>query len=63
LLIRRLAFIQKKAEFDRHIGAFIGVLRTNEEKIYKTFFESIPFSYVLFAENLEREVGFALYGF
>jgi GNAT superfamily N-acetyltransferase len=57
------SFIQKKAEFDRHIGAFFGVLRTNEEKIYKMLFGSTFFSYVLFAENLEREVGFALYGF
>lgn len=57
------SFIQKKAEFDRNIGAFFGVLQTNEEKIDKTLFGSTPFSYVLFAENLEREIGFALYGF
>jgi GNAT superfamily N-acetyltransferase len=57
------SFIQKKAEFDRNIGAFFGVLRTSEEKIYKTLFVPVPFSYVLFAENSEREVGFALYGF
>lgn len=56
-------FIQKKAEFDRHLGAFFDVLRTSEEKIYKTLFRSVPFSYVLFAENSEREVGFALYRF
>ena len=39
------------------------MLRTSEEKIYKTLFSTVPFSYVLFAENAAREVGFALYGF
>jgi GNAT superfamily N-acetyltransferase len=57
------SFIEKKAEFDRSLGAFLGVLRTSEEKIYKTLFSTVPFSYVLFAENSVREVGFALYGF
>lgn len=58
-----LSFIQKKSEFDRNIGAFSGVLQVSEEKIHKTLFGSIPFSYVLFAETSKREVGFALYGF
>lgn len=57
------SFIHKKAEFDRNIGAFSGELRISEEKILKTLFGTIPFSYVLFAETSEREVGFALYGF
>ncbi|PZO41909.1 MAG: GNAT family N-acetyltransferase [Pseudanabaena frigida] len=62
------SFIQKKAEFDQNIGAFSGVLQVSEEKIYKTLFGAIPFSYVLFAEMTDctmqsREVGFALYGF
>jgi len=57
------SFIQKKSEFDRNIGAFSGVLRVSEEKIHKTLFGTIPFAYVLFAEALGREVGFALYGF
>lgn len=56
------SFIQKKAEFDRAIGAFSGVLQTSEEKIHKSLFGAVPFAYVVFAE-LEREVGFALYGF
>lgn len=58
-----LSFIQKKAEFDRTIGAFSGVLRVSEQKIRQTLFGAIPFSYVLFAETLEHPVGFALYGF
>ncbi|MBE9008411.1 GNAT family N-acetyltransferase [Fortiea sp. LEGE XX443] len=57
------SFIQKKAEFDRNIGAFAGELQVSEEKIHKTLFGAIPFSYVLFAEASESEVGFALYGF
>ncbi|HEY9669106.1 MAG TPA: GNAT family N-acetyltransferase, partial [Coleofasciculaceae cyanobacterium] len=57
------SFINKKAEFDRNIGAFSGELRVFEEKILKTLFGAIPFSYVLFAETSGREVGFALYGF
>jgi len=58
-----LSFIQKKSEFDRSIGAFSGVLQVSKEKIYKTLFGTIPFSYVLFVEISGYEVGFALYGF
>jgi GNAT superfamily N-acetyltransferase len=57
------SFIQKKAEFDRKIGAFSGILQTSEDKIRKTLFGEIPFSYVLFAELSGFEIGFALYGF
>lgn len=58
-----LSFIEKKAEFDRNIGAFSGILRVSAEKVRKTLFGTIPFSYVLFAEISGHEVGFALYGF
>jgi GNAT superfamily N-acetyltransferase len=57
------SFIKKKAEFDRDIGAFSGVLQVSEEKIYKTLFCPRPFAYVLFAQTSECEIGFALYGF
>jgi GNAT superfamily N-acetyltransferase len=57
------SFIQKKAEFDRNIGAFSGILQVNEEKIRKILFGKIPFSYVLFVEDSGLEIGFALYGF
>jgi GNAT superfamily N-acetyltransferase len=57
------SFIHKKAEFDRNIGAFSGVLQTNEDKISKTLFSEIPVADVLFAVDSEREIGFALYGF
>ena len=58
-----VSFIHKKSEFDRHIGAYAGVLRVSEEKVRKTLFGTIPFAYVLFVESLNVEVGFALYGF
>lgn len=57
------SFIKKKAEFDLNIGSFSGELRVSEEKIRKTLFGAIPFSYVLFAEISGCEVGFALYAF
>ncbi|MBN3927094.1 GNAT family N-acetyltransferase [Nostoc sp. NMS4] len=57
------SFIRKKSEFDREIGAYSGVLQVTKDKIRKTIFGTVPFSYVLFAENSERVVGFALYGF
>ena len=58
-----VSFIHKKSEFDRNIGAFSGVLRVSEDKVSKTLFGAIPFAYVLFAESLDLEVGFALYEF
>ncbi len=57
------SFIHKKSEFDRDIGAFSGVLCVSEEKLSKTLFGTIPFAYVLFAEAVDIEVGFALYEF
>lgn len=58
-----VSFIQNKSDFDINIGAFTGVLRVSEDKVRKTLFGAIPFAYVLFAESLDSEVGFALYGF
>ncbi|MGB8699172.1 MAG: GNAT family N-acetyltransferase [Thermosynechococcaceae cyanobacterium] len=57
------SFIQKKAEFDRTMGAFSGLLQTSEDNIYKILFGKIPFAYVLFAVSSGLEVGFAWYGF
>nr|WP_319422535.1 GNAT family N-acetyltransferase [Pleurocapsa sp. FMAR1] len=56
-------FIQTKAEFDRGIGAYSGVIETSEDKIRKTIFRNNPFAYVLFAEVEQNTIGFALYGF
>ncbi len=57
------AFIHKKSEFDCSIGAYSGRLQVTEEKLHKSLFATIPFSYVLFAEQPTGIVGFALYGF
>jgi GNAT superfamily N-acetyltransferase len=57
------SFIQKKAEFDRNIGAFSGNLQVTEAKIRITLFSELPFAYVLFAEASGLAIGFALYGF
>lgn len=56
-------FIQKKADFDRQMGAFSGNLAVTEQKIRDTLFKDVPFAYVLFAEQSEEPCGFALYGF
>jgi GNAT superfamily N-acetyltransferase len=58
-----LSFIEKKIDFDRQLGAYSGIPKTSEAKIRKTLFGSIPFAWVLFAEYLGQEIGFALYGF
>ena len=57
------AFIQKKSEFDRLVGAYSGTFQTSEDKIRQTIFNQHPFAYVLFAENAQGVMGFALYGF
>jgi GNAT superfamily N-acetyltransferase len=57
------AFIQKKADFDRGIGAYSGTLAVTEEKLRKMLFGEHPFAYVIFAEQCDRAIGFALFGF
>lgn len=56
-------FIQHKAEFDRSVGAYQGTIQTSEAKIQSTIFGPTPFAYVLFADQQDQPVGFALYGF
>lgn len=56
-------FIQHKAEFDRSVGAYQGTLQTSATKIQATLFCPHPFAYVLFAEQQNQPIGFALYGF
>ena len=58
-----LAFINKKADFDRDIGAYSGTIQTSEDKIRNTIFSNNPFAYILFAEHSTGVCGFALYGF
>ena len=54
--------IQKKAQFDRSVGAYSGTIQTDEAKIRNTLFNRNPYAYVLLAED-EHSIGFALYGF
>lgn len=58
-----LSFLEKKAEFDRSMGAFEGVLQATEEKLCQSLFGSVPFAKVLFGELLGNAIGFALYYF
>jgi GNAT superfamily N-acetyltransferase len=57
------SFIQKKIDFDRAIGAYSGVPTVTLDKLHRTLFGVIPFSYVVFAVTSNREIGFALYTF
>jgi GNAT superfamily N-acetyltransferase len=57
------SFIQKKAEFDKQIGSFTGVLKATEVKLQRTLFNDTPFAKVLLAERAGEAVGFALYYF
>ena len=56
-------FIQKKAEFDREMGAYSGKIQTTVAKIQETLFGDRPFAYVLLAETEGSVIGFALYYF
>jgi GNAT superfamily N-acetyltransferase len=66
-----LRFIQKKAAFDRSLGAFLGELETTEARLQKTLFDHPAFASVLLAEidveihaaERPHPVGFALYYF
>jgi len=57
------SFIQKKADFDRNIGAFSGRLQVTEDKIRTTLFGELPFASVVFVEAKGLAIAFALYGF
>jgi hypothetical protein len=52
------SFIQKKAAFDRNIGAFSGVLQVSEEKVRKTLFGTIPgVAELMYDIAIEKKVG------
>jgi len=56
-----LAFVRAKAEFDRELGAFTGELETTEDLIRRHLFGQRPVAFALFAGDLGKAVGFALY--
>jgi len=56
-----VAYIQKKAEFDRDLGYFNGQLGTTAELIKKALFGDPVFAYAILAAKDSKEVGFAFY--
>lgn len=56
-------FIQKKAEFDRKMGAYSEEIQTTVAKIQQTLFRDRPFAFVMLAEDRGSAIGFALYYF
>ncbi len=56
-----VAFIEKKAAFDRQLGCFEGKLGTTQERIAKALFATPVFAYALLAKQDEQPVGFAFY--
>ena len=57
------SFVQKKSEFDRSLGAFLGTVQTSPAKIHQTLFSDPAFAYVLLAAVEPQPIGFALYYF
>jgi GNAT superfamily N-acetyltransferase len=58
-----LAFLGKKAEFDRGCGAFAGTLQTTPARIAATLFGEPRFAHALLADDGGASRGFALYYF
>ena len=58
-----LAYVRRKAEFDRTTGVFTGVVYTTREKIEATLFGEPRFAHALVAEDAGDPRGFALYYF
>jgi GNAT superfamily N-acetyltransferase len=58
-----LAFLGKKADFDREVGAFAGELRTTEPALTTALFGAPPFARALLLEDGAAVVGFAFFYF
>ena len=58
-----LAYVGKKAEFDRATGVFTGAVHTTRERIEATLFGEPRFAHALVAEDATGPRGFALYYF
>jgi GNAT superfamily N-acetyltransferase len=58
-----LAFIGKKADFDREVGAFAGEVRTTAPALATALFGTPPFARALLLEQGGAVVGFALFYF
>jgi GNAT superfamily N-acetyltransferase len=57
------SFICKKAEFDRSLGAFSGVLQITEIALQETLLNQYPFARALVVEADQQPLGFGLYYF
>lgn len=58
-----LAFLHRKAAFDRAMGGSDGNLTNSEVAIRQTLFNPTPYAWSLLAEHADVVVGFALYYF
>jgi GNAT superfamily N-acetyltransferase len=58
-----LAFIGKKADFDREVGAFAGEVRTTEPALATALFGAPPLARALLLEQGAAAVGFAFFYF
>lgn len=56
-----LAYIEKKAEFDRGLGCFEGAIRATPELIARALFGQPAFAHALLASDPAGPVGFAFY--
>jgi GNAT superfamily N-acetyltransferase len=58
-----LAFIGKKADFDREVGAFAGEVRTTAPALVTALFGAPPFARALLLERDAAAIGFAFFYF
>jgi GNAT superfamily N-acetyltransferase len=58
-----LAFLGKKADFDREVGAFAGEIRVTEPALTTALFGAPPFARALLLEDGADVVGFAFFYF
>lgn len=58
-----VAYIEKKADFDRELGCFAGVIDTTAERIHRALFGQPVFAHALLALDGAEPVGFAFFHF
>jgi GNAT superfamily N-acetyltransferase len=58
-----LAFIGKKADFDREVGAFAGEVRTTAPALVTALFGAPPLARALLLERADAVIGFAFFYF
>lgn len=58
-----VAYIEKKADFDRELGCFAGAIQTTSERIHRALFGQPVFAHALLALEGDEPVGFAFFHF